>query len=81
MGKFRTKFSVAQPTKDRGRNHIPRKGFQKEKENNTDIGNVMDKLHMVESQKVSAVNHEAPEFLEFDYNENDLYQVENKSLD
>ena len=41
----------------------------------------MDKLHMVESQKVSAVNHEAPEFLEFDYNENDLYQVENKSLD
>ena len=36
---------------------------------------------MVESKKVSAVNHEAPEFLESDYDENDLYQVENTSLD
>ena len=36
---------------------------------------------MVESQKVSAVNNEALEFLESDYNENNLYQVENMSLD
>ena len=36
---------------------------------------------MVESKKVSAVNHEAPIFLESDYYENDLYQVENTSLD
>ena len=31
--------------------------------------------------KISAVNHEAPGFLESDYDENDLYQVENMSLD
>ena len=36
---------------------------------------------MVESKKLNAVNHEAPEFLESYYNENDLYQVENMSLD
>ena len=36
---------------------------------------------MVESKKVSDVNHEAPEFLENYYDENNLYQVENISLD
>ena len=36
---------------------------------------------MIESKKVSAVNHEAPELLESDYDKNDLYQVENMSLD
>ena len=36
---------------------------------------------MFESKKVSAINHEAPGFLESDYNENDLYQLENMSLD
>ena len=35
---------------------------------------------MTEYKKVSAVNHEAPEFLESDYNDNNLYQVENMSL-
>ena len=42
---------------------------------------MVDELHMVESKKVSAINHEAPEFLESDYYANSLYQVENKSLD
>ena len=36
---------------------------------------------MVESKKVSSVNHEAPEFLESDYDANNLSKVENMSLD
>ena len=36
---------------------------------------------MTESKKVSAVNHEATECLESDYDENNLYQVENMSID
>ena len=40
-----------------------------------------NELHMVESKKIGAVNHEAPEFLESDYDANGLYQVENMSLD
>ena len=36
---------------------------------------------MTESKKVSALNHEAPYLLESYYNENDLYQVVNMSLD
>ena len=42
---------------------------------------MVDELHMVESKKVSALNHEATEFLEIDYDVNDLYQVENMSID
>ena len=34
---------------------------------------------MVESRKVGAVNPEAAEFLESEYDENNLYQVENMS--
>ena len=81
LGELGTKYIAAQPTKDRGSNPIPRKGYHKKQENHTIIDNVMDVLCMVEFKKVSAVNHEAPEFLESDYDENDLYQVENMSLD
>ena len=31
---------------------------------------------MTASKKLSNANHEAPEFLEIDYNENDLYHME-----
>ena len=36
---------------------------------------------MVEYKKVSDVNYEAPSFLESEYDENNLYQAENMSLD
>ena len=36
---------------------------------------------MVESKKASAINHKALDFLESDYDKNDLHQVENMSLD
>ena len=32
-------------------------------------------------QKLSATNHEAPEFLDSDYDANDLYQVDKMSLE
>ena len=38
-----------------------------------------DELRMFESKKVSAVNHESPEFLEIDYDKDGLYQVKNMS--
>ena len=36
---------------------------------------------MIESKTVSAINHEASMFLESYYDENDLYHVENMSID
>ena len=41
---------------------------------------MVDKFLLNEPKKVSAVNHEAPQFWESDYSENDLYQVENVIL-
>ena len=41
----------------------------------------MDEILLNETKKVSAVNHKAPYILENDYDENDLYQMENMSLD
>ena len=40
----------------------------------------MDEILLNGTKKVSAGNHEATEFWENDYDENDLYQVENISL-
>ena len=41
----------------------------------------MDEFLLNETQKVSATNHWSPEFLDFDYNVNDLYQVDNISIE
>ena len=59
----------------------PVKGSIKKQDNHTIIDNAMDELRIIESKKLSAVNHEAPGLLESDYDENYLYQVENMSLD
>ena len=81
LGEFGTNYASVQPKKDCGSNTITRKEFQKKQENHTIIDNNMDELHTVESKKVSAVNHEAPELLESEYDDNNQYQVENMSLD
>ena len=80
LGEFLTKYSEYHPTKDQGGDPIPRKMLQKKQENHTITNNVADELRIVGSKKVSAVNHEAPGFLESEYDEKDLYQVENMSL-
>ena len=41
----------------------------------------MDEIILNETQKVSATNHEAPKFLDSGNNTNDLYQVDNMSLE
>ena len=57
------------------------KGFRKKQENNAIINKVMDDILLNEQRIVSTVNHEATGFLENDDDENDLYQVENMSID
>ena len=81
FGGFGTKYAATQPTKECGSNPVPTKIPHKKQENHAIINNMVDDIQMDESKKVSAVNHNAPEFLENDYGENDLYLVENLSLD
>ena len=80
LGEFGTKYPADQLMRNHGSNPKPKFCFQKKQENHTIIENMVDELHIVESKKVRAVNHEAPEFLENDYDENNLYQVENMIL-
>ena len=79
-GGIGTKYDRSQTTKDRGRNTIPRKIFNKYQRNHAIITNAVNKILLNETKKLSAVNYESPEFLENGYDENDLYQVENMSL-
>ena len=60
LGEFVTKYAAAHYAKYHGSNPIPRNIFQKKQDDHTIINNVVDELRMVESKKVSAVNHEAP---------------------
>ena len=41
----------------------------------------MDEILLNETQKISATNHEAPEFLDSDYDAKDLCQVDRISLE
>ena len=80
IGDFGTKYATSRPTKDRGSNPIPKKCFNRQKENNSSVNNAVDKILLNETQKVSAVR-EAPEFWYSDYDEKDLYQVDKISLE
>ena len=49
-------------------------------ENKSIVNNALDEILLTENQKVSAAR-EAPEFLDSDYDENYLYQVDKMSLE
>ena len=68
------------PTEDRGNHPTPRKKFNSRQENNSIVNNVVDEILPHETKKVSAAR-EAPEFLESDYDENKIYQVDNMILE
>ena len=63
LGKFETKYDASHPTKDSRRDPISRSMFHKKQEKHTIIDNMVDEVRIIESKKVSAVNHKAPEFL------------------
>ena len=49
-----------------------------QQEKNAIVNNTVDEILL--TQKVSATNHEAPEFLDSDYDANDFYEVDKMSL-
>ena len=78
LGDFVTKYANSRPTKEYGKIPLPRKKVNKQQENNAIVKNEVDEILL--TKKVNATNHEAPEFLDSDYDENDLYQVDKMSL-
>ena len=80
LGDFDAKYAKCNPTKDHGYDPVPRNFLKRHQENNAIINNVVDEILLNETQKVGAAM-EAPEFLDSDYDENNLYQVEMMSLE
>ena len=81
LGDFGTKYANSRPTKEHGRSPVPKKKINRQQENNAIVDNAVDEILLNETQKASAKNHEAPEFLDSDYDANDLYQVDKMSLE
>ena len=61
------------PTKENGNSPVPRKKNNRKQENNAIVNNAVDEILL--TQKVNATNHEAPEFMDSDYDANYLYKV------
>ena len=67
------------PTKDHGDIPVPRYFFNRHQENNAIVNNAVGGILLM--KKVSDTIHEAQTFLDSDYYENDLYEVEKISLE
>ena len=59
---------------------MPRGEFNRQMENNAIVNKSVGEILLTENQKLSAAR-EAPEFLDSDYDENDVYQVDKMSLE
>ena len=79
LGDFGTKYAKSRPTKGHSSSPVPRKRIKRHQENKSIVNNAVDEILL--TQKVSATNHEALEFLDSDYDAKDLYEVEKMSLE
>ena len=79
LGDFGTKYDKSKPNKDHGNYPIPI-FFNMQLENNPIINDVVDRIILNETQKVSSAR-EAQVFLGSDYDADDLYKVEKMILE
>ena len=80
LGDFGTKHANSSTTKDHRINPVPRKCFNIHQKINAIFNNAVDEILINETQKLSA-EREAQEFLDSDYDDNNLYQVYKMSLE
>ena len=79
MGDFGSRYVKRRPTKELRNDPVPRKEFNRNQENNFIVNIEVDEILLYENQKVSAVK-EAIERFESNFYENELYQIDNISL-
>ena len=68
-------LAKGKPIKDHGNHPAPKVTFDRQQGKKSIIDNVVDKILLNETQKVSCAREE-PELLDSYYDENDIYQVE-----
>ena len=77
---FGFKYAKRRHTKYRDNNPANIETFNRQQENNAIVKQWVDEILLEEDNKVSA-EEEAQENIESDFNENDLYHIDNMSLD
>ena len=80
LGYFFSKYVKSRSTKDRGHDPISRNNFHRQQENNDITNSAVDEILLHENEKISAVK-EAPKKVEYGFDENELYQIDNISLE
>ena len=80
LGDFGAMYANSKPTKDCGNHPIPREKSNIQPENSVVDNDGVNGILLNETQQVSAAR-EAPDILNSDCDENDLYQVEKMCLE
>ena len=79
LGGFSYKYAISRPTKDYRHYRANINKLNRKKENNAFVKQLVSVILLQENIKVSA--EEAHENIESYFDDNDLYQIENMSLD
>ena len=80
MGGFGSRYFKIHPTKYLTNDPVTRSKFNRHQDKNYIINHAVDKILLQENNKVSA-EAEANEKIESELNKNDLYQIDNMSID
>ena len=80
LGDFGYNYIRIITSKDRGHNPVPKNKLNMHQEDNYIVNSAMDEILLHENQMVSS-EKEAPENIECDFYDNEIYQVENMSLE
>ena len=80
LGDFSSKYAKIGTTKDRRHDTVKRNKFNRQQQNNDIINCAVDEILLQEHQNISA-DKGAHENIESDFDEIELYQIGNMSLD
>ena len=80
LGDLSSRYATKISTKDCGHDNANRKKFNRQKEMNDIVNSTVDEILTQENNKVSTVK-ETYENVEYDFDENKLYRIDNMSLD
>ena len=80
MGYFGSNYYKSRPSNNHGQEPATRKKFNRHKENNDIVNHEVDDIILQKNNKASS-EYEAHENIDDEVDENDLYQIDNMSLD
>ena len=79
LGEFGPKYAKIRPTKEHRHDPANKNKFNMHQDNNDILNHAVDEIVLKENNKVSS-QEEAHKNIEYDIDENDLYQIDNMSL-